>query len=452
MPLGFLQTPQTFYNWDLFQYHLYAEQDVANEQDYFYREIEVAKTNSNSVIYGGSNTIISREALDSAGGFYTKAITEDFATGMLIERNGYVSLAISDPLAAGLAPEDLPGLIQQRIRWGRGVVNVLYQINLFFTKRFSTAQKINYWTSIQYWLAPFARLLYIFIPIISGLFGISVVRTPLWAALIFWIPMAAADALAIRKLSGNIRTSIWTNLYETIMFPFLIGPIFMEFIGISLKKFKVTDKGVKNSSHFKWSYIWPFLMMLALTVLAIIVIIHDMLHHRIFGASITLFWLCYNGIILVAAVLFFIGRPQSGLVSLHHSAVFGILNADAHRYEGAVAGLSEHELDLIFDQKLELKLNQTGKLTLEYEESEIEIPVKMNALFEKRGLTIGRFNIEEEARQKFRDDYDRFLNLVFNRPVPSVSSTPTRMFIPLISRHIQNQRAAKKDRKSHSED
>lgn len=118
IPLGFLQTPQTFYNWDLFQYHLYAEQDVANEQDYFYREIEVAKTNSNSVIYGGSNTLITREALDSVGGFYTKAITEDFATGLLIERNGFVSLAISEPLASGLAPEDLPSLIQQRIRWG----------------------------------------------------------------------------------------------------------------------------------------------------------------------------------------------------------------------------------------------------------------------------------------------------------------------------------------------
>ena len=212
IPLGFLQTPQTFYNWDLFQYHLYAEQDVANEQDYFYREIEVAKTNSNSVIYCGSNKMIIREALDSVGGFYTKAITEDFATGLLIERNGFVSLAISEPLASGLAPEDLPSLIQQRIRWGRGVVNVLYQINLFFTSRFSFAQKINYWTSIQYWFSPFSRFFYILIPIISGLLDISVVRTPLWVALLFWIPMYMADSWAIRRLSSNIRTSLWTNL------------------------------------------------------------------------------------------------------------------------------------------------------------------------------------------------------------------------------------------------
>ena len=35
------------------------------------------------MIYGGSNTVLSRAALDKIGGFYTESITEDFATGIL---------------------------------------------------------------------------------------------------------------------------------------------------------------------------------------------------------------------------------------------------------------------------------------------------------------------------------------------------------------------------------
>ena len=73
--IGFVQTPQSFYNPDLFQFYLYSEERVPNEQDYFYRDIQVGKNKSNSVIYGGSNTVLSRKALMDIGGFYTKVIT-----------------------------------------------------------------------------------------------------------------------------------------------------------------------------------------------------------------------------------------------------------------------------------------------------------------------------------------------------------------------------------------
>ncbi len=212
-PLGFIQTPQSFYNPDLFQYHLYGLNEISNEQDYFYRIIEPAKTATNSVIYGGSNTVLSRQALQSVGGFYTKAITEDFATGLLIEGNGYVSLGLSviyggsntvlsrqalqsvggfytkaitedfatglliegngyvslglsKPLASGLSPDNFAELIKQRIRWGRGVINVLYQVNLFFSRRYSGEQKKNYWAAISYWFNPIIRAIYYIMPIL----------------------------------------------------------------------------------------------------------------------------------------------------------------------------------------------------------------------------------------------------------------------------------------------
>lgn len=51
------------------------------------------------MIYGGSNTVLSRKALEDIGGFYTESITEDFATGLLIESAGWLSLALPEPLS-----------------------------------------------------------------------------------------------------------------------------------------------------------------------------------------------------------------------------------------------------------------------------------------------------------------------------------------------------------------
>ncbi len=110
--LGLLQTPQCFYDPDIFQFALYSERRAPNEQDFFYRTIEPAKTATNSVIYGGSNTVLSRRALEDIGGFYTGSITEDFATGLLIESKGYVSLGLPEPLASGQTPHTFKEHIQ----------------------------------------------------------------------------------------------------------------------------------------------------------------------------------------------------------------------------------------------------------------------------------------------------------------------------------------------------
>lgn len=130
--VGFVQTPQSFYNPDLFQYYLYSEGRIPNEQDYFYRDVQISRNKSNSVIYGGTNTVISRAALEEIGGFYTNAITEDFATGLIIQSKGYKCYAIDEIHASGLAPADLISLIKQRERWSRGCIQTGRRLNILF--------------------------------------------------------------------------------------------------------------------------------------------------------------------------------------------------------------------------------------------------------------------------------------------------------------------------------
>ena len=52
--IGFIQTPQNFYNPDLFQFNFFAEANIPNEQDYFFKEVNLGRNATNSAIYAGS--------------------------------------------------------------------------------------------------------------------------------------------------------------------------------------------------------------------------------------------------------------------------------------------------------------------------------------------------------------------------------------------------------------
>ncbi|MBR5598165.1 MAG: glycosyltransferase [Lachnospiraceae bacterium] len=309
--LGFVQTPQAFYNPDLFQFNLFSERRIPNEQDYFYKDIQRARTKTNSVIYGGTNTVLAREALEKIGGFYTEAITEDFATGILIQKAGYVTLGVDDALASGMSVTDLPGLIQQRIRWGRGVIATLRKIKIFISRDLSYEQKINYWASMWYWYAPFKRLIYIMSPLLYGVFGITVVKCDLPQVLLFWLPMYVTSSISLNMLSGNIRNSKWTGIYETILFPFMLVPILLETFGISLKKFKVTDKNTRQGyKEQNLRYKLPFIGLIILSVVGLVRCVLFMLKYHSLGPIVVIFWITYNLYLLIMSLFFADGRVE----------------------------------------------------------------------------------------------------------------------------------------------
>lgn len=307
--LGFLQSPQSFYNLDLFQFNLYSEQRIPNEQDYFYKDIQVARTKTNSVIYGGSNTVLRREALESIGGFYTEAITEDFATGLLLEKEQYVSLGTAEPLASGLSPQDLKDLIQQRVRWARGVIATGRKMHILLGSKLTFAQKMNYWASVWYWYAPLKRLIYIMSPILYATFDFMVFKCTLLQVLVFWLPMYVSSDISLRMLSKNIRSTKWTSIYETVIFPYMLIPVMLETVGITMKKFKVTGKGEqKNEKGRNFIYTIPFLLLIVLSVIGIARCVMIMLRSGSFGPVVVLFWLVYNLFLLVMSLFFVDGR------------------------------------------------------------------------------------------------------------------------------------------------
>lgn len=300
--VGYVQTPQQFRNADLFQRVFRAEALIPNEQDYFYRSLEPARNKTNSVIFGGSNTVLLRKAVEEAGGFVTESITEDFATGIEIQKRGYICYAIPTPLANGLAPESLPSLIKQRSRWARGCIQAGRCTNLLTAKGLTFIQRLSHLTAVTYWYAPVKRLIYLAAPLLYAVFGITVMRCSFQQMLIFWLPMYICAVLGIKMLSDEMRTAKWTNIYELCLFPFLLLPVLAETIHIKKREFAVTDKSGDAGWH--WWYPLPFLLLIVLSVVGIVRVVEMSFAQQTSIYLLLLFWLVYNLYHLLFALLF----------------------------------------------------------------------------------------------------------------------------------------------------
>ena len=410
-----MQSPQSFYNLDLFQFNLYSESRIPNEQDYFYKDIQVARTKTNSVIYGGSNTVLSREALEAIGGFYTGAITEDFATGILIEKKQYVSLGTAEPLASGLSPQDLKDLVQQRTRWARGVIATGRKMHIFTSPELNFSQKMNYWASVWYWYAPLKRLIYIMSPILYAAFGFMVFKCTLAQVLIFWLPMYISSNISLRMLSRNIRSTKWTSIYETVLFPYMLLPVLFESVGISMKKFKVTSKGEqKNEKGKNFLYSIPFMILIVLSVWGILRCILIMLDSGSFGPIVVLFWLVNNLFLLVMSLFFVDGRipyRKTERVLVHMPCR---VRYKGEMYTGMTRDASEAGISMTLPKPYFFEENENVEIFLDTEDYHVDMFATVVHVSQREGEWIYSMKVTD-----INGSYDELLGILYDR-IPTV--------------------------------
>ena len=375
LPLGLIQTPQSFYTPDVFQHNLYAETRIPNEQDYFYQVIEAAKTSSNSVIYGGSNTIISRKALEKIGGFYTESITEDFATGMLIESAGFASLGLSEPLASGIAPFAFQEHIQQRTRWGRGVIATAKQLKIIRRRNLNLAQKMSYLSSVLYWFSPIKNLIYLLSPLLFAVFCIPIFKCTLIDLILFWLPMHILQIVSLRFVSQNKISSRLSGIYETSVMPFLLIPIVKEFFGITLSTFKVTDKKAKQQKNtVDKKFLLPFGILLLLTIIGIVQMTYLMFTLEAIGILAVLFWLIRNSYYLVMCIFLGFGRDADGEnVRVRAAEPVTVTKSNGDRIDGITTKLLEHGVDIFTDEINALSLGEPIDIKFNYKGPAINV-------------------------------------------------------------------------------
>ncbi|MDO5475861.1 MAG: cellulase family glycosylhydrolase [Eubacteriales bacterium] len=425
--LGLLQTPQCFYDPDVFQHALYSEKRVPNEQDFFYRTIEPARTSTNSVIYGGSNTVLSRKALEEIGGFYTGSITEDFATGVLIEAAGFVSLGLGEPLASGQTPHTYQEHIQQRTRWGRGVIVTAKKLKIMQNKKLTPAQKMSYWSSVVYWYSPIKNLIYILSPLLFATFALPVFKCSWLELLVFWLPMYILQDVNLKLCSRGTISNKWSGIYETGVMPHMLIPILKESVGISLSTFKVTDKSAKKGrQESDLRSMVPFLLLILLSVAGIVRIILIFQFTQIISLCILLFWIIRNLYFLVLSLFLVDGRDSDQEpVKVMDAVPVTVTDRDGSReYEGVTTLLTEHNMTVFLDDGESLLVGTPVNVTVTSEDHCARVAGVVTNIMEARKTKARTQTIEI---LDFGSDYYEYLEHLYDR-IPTLPQSYNRDF------------------------
>lgn len=303
--IGFVQLPQNFSNPDIFQQRFKLNNNIPLEQNYFYHRIQVSKNSNNSVIFCGTNAIISREALEDIGGFATETITEDFATGLLIEGHGFKGIALPYDEVYGKNVENISSLIKQRSRWCRGCIQTYKNYKIITNKGLNTKQKADYLSGIYYWLFGIRNIIYLLVPLLYSFFNIKIIQGNLLLFIGLFLIQYLLKRFIIDNLEDRKISSTWNRIYEVVLSPVIFIESLLEIIGISKKKFEVTLK--KNNNIKSWEYYYliiSHLVLFTLNLAGLFISIEKALIYNYIEFIIPIFWLSTNCIYLMFAIIF----------------------------------------------------------------------------------------------------------------------------------------------------
>lgn len=437
-PIGLVQTPQSFYNADLFQYNLFAEDSIPNEQDFFSREVNVLNNAHDCAIYTGSNTLILRKAIEEAGGFPTDTITEDFELGVIINTCGYKTISTLELMASGLTPKDIPGVLKQRIRWARGVIRSVYNMKVLINKKLTPAQRIVFFNSYLYWWSFFRRMLYVMAPILFTVFNIRIVATNFWVLVLFWLPSYVFLKLAMRDVTSDIRSQRWGEIQETIFAPYLLIPVFLESIGISEKTFKVTNKTTENSKLDRL-FVLPHLFLLVLSIIGLVKFNYGKFGSELFYGSVISFWLMHHILNLTFAVLYCFKRPfyRTNERFLLKEAV--IIEQNDKQYSLKTENLSEDGLSFVSKEPIYLDTTKKILIEIQTEKYKATLSGKVVRVISKSNEWIYGVALDKPDTENF-NDYLQIMHDRFNQYLPlkrDIWMTPADELLEILTRRLQ---------------
>ena len=243
-------------------------------------------------------------ALDEIGGIAVETVTEDAHTALRMQRRGWNTAYINIPQAAGLATESLSAHIGQRIRWARGMVQILRRENPLFGRGLSLAQRLCYFNATTHFLFAVPRLIFLTVPLTYLLLGMVNIYGYSLAVFAYALPHIVLSQLANARIQKGFRSSFWNEIYEAVLAPYILLPTLLALINPRLGRFNVTAKGgIVDRSYFDHRVALPLLVLLGLNVAGLIMayqrFVGDPAHHD--TVIMNAVWTGYNIVILLVA-------------------------------------------------------------------------------------------------------------------------------------------------------
>ncbi|GGJ22399.1 UDP-forming cellulose synthase catalytic subunit [Neoroseomonas lacus] len=256
--LGMLQTPHHFYSLDPFERNLSNGRDVPNEGLMFYGLVQPGNDLWNATFFCGSCAVLRRTAILEAGGVPTETVTEDCHASLRMQRLGWNTAYLRVPLAAGLATERLMIHIGQRMRWARGMLQIMRVDNPLFGPGLSLPQRLCYFSAMFHFLFALPRVVFLSAPLAFLLLGHSVIAASPLAIVAYAGPHMFHAVATGSRVAGSVRHSFWSEIYETVLALWLLPVTVATILDPRKGKFNVTEKGgLLPEGYFDWRAVWP---------------------------------------------------------------------------------------------------------------------------------------------------------------------------------------------------
>lgn len=265
--LFLVQTPHFFINPDPLEHNLETFERMPSENEQFYGVVQRGLDKWNAAFFCGSAAILRRRALEITNGFSGVSITEDCETALELHSRGWNSIYVSRPLIAGLQPETFASFIGQRSRWAQGMIQILILKNPLFKRGLTMAQRLCYVSSPLFWFFPFARLIFLFSPLLYLFFGLQIFDASGNEFAAYTATYMAINLMIQNYLYGKYRWPWISELYEYIQAIYLFRAIISVLMSPRKPTFKVTSKGETldeaQISELGWPFYVTYLLLIA---------------------------------------------------------------------------------------------------------------------------------------------------------------------------------------------
>ena len=301
--MAMVQTPHHFYSPDPFERNLDVFRDTPNEGALFYGIVQDGNDFWNATFFCGSCAVMRRTALEEVGGIAVETVTEDAHTALRMQAKGWNTSYIKVPQAAGLATASLRDHIRQRIRWARGMAQILRVDNPLLKRGLTLSQRLCYFNAALHFMHAGPRLIFLTAPLAFLLFGLTNFYGYFAAILAYALPHILLATLTNSRIQGQYRHTFWNEVYETVLAPFILLPTLLALINPRYGKFNVTPKqSLVESDRFDWGMAGPYCVLLALNVLGIATAALSTDVERAGALSMNAMWASYNVLILGVAI------------------------------------------------------------------------------------------------------------------------------------------------------
>ena len=306
-----VQTPQHFYNPDIFQVNLKLANVMQDNEREWFDVILGCRDAWDCAFCCGTSAVMRRDAIQSVGGVATETVTEDIHTTVKMFPSGYRTRYLNERLSMGVAPESAKSLLIQRRRWARGTIQLLFLMLGELGSKLTFRQWL-FFTPFHYLFDFPCRMLFALLPLVYLWTGFSHFCVNSTAELVAYQgPAIVSGFFLLRWLVPHARVPLVTTATSFYLsartFPAIVGSLIKPFG----TPFRVTPKGRGGQGVGDPAGMAVMIVLIVLTVGGIIVGCHSAGQFRSqAGLLIATCWALCNLVLFGTTLLIISQRPQ----------------------------------------------------------------------------------------------------------------------------------------------